>query len=211
MTESRFGRVLRSVNSRAAFHKGEGFANCLASENGKSVEQFAGGLALAYFDLFLQEHVARVHFPDRSHNGNAGIFVAVEHRPLYGGRASVTRQQRGVNVEHAVREQRNELFGENLTERGGNGYICSERRDFVNALARNFFVLQHGNTQRSRALFKGRRTQSVTASRRSVGIGHRGNNVEFRGKRAQYDGGKIRSSEKKDFHSSSCRSEHFEV
>ena len=100
------------------------------------------------------QNVACVHFFHGAHDADARFLVAVQKRPLYGGRAAVFRQQGGMDVYHPEWEKGEESLGQNLPESRGDAEVGRERRHRFASVARNFVELQHGDPELCRLDFE---------------------------------------------------------
>ena len=207
------GCVLRSVNRFAALNEPHGFAQSLAAERGKSAEQFSRSIVFADGDAFLQKDIPGVHLFHGAHDRHARFLIAVEHRPLYRGRAAVFRQQRSVNIDHPFRENGEKLVGKDLPERGGHAEIGFKRGDCFQPVARHLFELQYGNAEFGSSDFQRRRCERVSSSDGFVRSGDDCRDIVFRGERGKHFRRKIRRPHENYFQSahSSFRSLHLEV
>ena len=94
--------LLRHSHQGACGDLGNGLAQSFGTHSGNAVEQFAAGLLGVDDDFFAVQHIAGIQTLIHLHDGNAGLGIAVQHRPLYWGAAAVLRQQRNVQVDAAI-------------------------------------------------------------------------------------------------------------
>ena len=204
---------MRSVNRFAALNEPHGFAQRFAAKYRKPVEQRARGLIFAYRSALLQENFPCVHLFHGAHDRHARFLVAVEHRPLYGGRAAVFRQQRSVDVDDSFGEKGEKSVRKDLPERGGHAEIGFKRGDCFQPVARHLPELQHGNTEFHGSDFQRRRGECVSSSDGFVRSRDDCRDIVFRGERGQHFRRKIRRPHENylQLAHSSFRSLHFEV
>ena len=161
----------------------------------------------------MQENIPCVHLFHGAHDRHARFLVAVEHRPLYRGRAAVFRQQRSVNIDHPFRENGEKLVGKDLPERGGHAEIGFKRGDCFQSVARHLPELQHGNTEFGSHDFQRRRFKGVSSAHGFVRSRDDRRDIVFRGERGKHFRRKVRRPHENylQLAHSSFRSLHLEV
>ena len=93
---------LRLCLERPGFDGRQGLTEHPCAHGSDPVEQLAAGLLGVDFDSLAGQHVAGVEALVHLHDGDARLGVAVQHRPLHGGAATIFRQQGDVEVDAAV-------------------------------------------------------------------------------------------------------------
>ena len=78
------------------------FTQSFGTHSGNAVEQFTAGLLGVDDDLFAVQHITGIQPLIHLHDGNAGLGVTVQHRPLHRSAAAIFRQQRNVQVDAAI-------------------------------------------------------------------------------------------------------------
>ena len=78
------------------------FTQSFGTHSGNAVKQFAAGLLGVNGDFFTVQYIAGIQPFVHLHDGNAGLGVTVQHRPLHRGAAAIFRQQRNVQVDAAI-------------------------------------------------------------------------------------------------------------
>ena len=94
--------LLRHSGQSACCDLRDGLTQGCGTHGGNAVEQFAAGLLGVDDDLFAVQHIAGIQTLVHLHDGNAGLGVTVQHRPLHRGAAAILRQQRNVQVDAAI-------------------------------------------------------------------------------------------------------------
>ena len=94
--------LLRHSGQSARCDLGDGLAQGSGTHSGNAVEQFTAGLLGVDGDFFAVQHIAGIQPLIHLHDGNAGLGVTVQHRPLHRGAAAILRQQRNVQVDAAI-------------------------------------------------------------------------------------------------------------
>ena len=96
-----FRRVLWSGRHSSCLDSVQSLGKQICSQQRQPVQQFSGGLLRTDGGPNLINHVSGIHFPDQIHGRHAGLLPAVQHRPLIGSRATVFRQQTGMDIDAA--------------------------------------------------------------------------------------------------------------
>ena len=94
--------VLRHSRQGACCDLGYSLAQGFSTHSGNAVKQFAASLLGVNGDFFTVQYIAGIQTLVHLHDGNAGLGVTVQHRPLHRGAAAILRQQRNVQVDAAI-------------------------------------------------------------------------------------------------------------
>ena len=97
--------LLRHSGQSACCDLRDGLTQGFGTHSGNAVEQFAAGLFRVDSDFFAVQYIAGIQSFVHLHDGNAGLGVTVQHRPLHRGAAAILRQQRNVQIDAAVAGQ----------------------------------------------------------------------------------------------------------
>ena len=90
------------------------------------------------------------------------------------------RQQRGVHVQHGVREHREQVRREDVARRGDYPDVRRERVDTLRRVAAQSFGLQHLDASLGGQRFHGRRQRLAATAARPVRLRHHEQDLDVR-------------------------------
>ena len=122
-----------------------------------TVKQFAAGFLGGDIHRRNHQNIAGIHAFIQLHNGYAGAGIAVEHRPLNGGRAAILGQKRNMKVDAAVFGHR-QNFGRDQAAIGHHHHDLGRKltHDLCGRAVAQGFGLPHGNAVLHGQLLYGR-------------------------------------------------------
>ena len=107
----RLGFVLLDARCLAGFHEIDGFEHCIDAHREQAVEiDRAERVLIGDRRLLLDKNVAGVQAVVGPENRKSGFLLALDDRPVNGGRAAIGRQERGVILDRAVGRNVEKLF-----------------------------------------------------------------------------------------------------
>ena len=185
----------------AEFHECERLDQRFRAHRREPLGEIACGLVGRDARALFEQHRARVELIDHAHDGDAGLFVAGEHRGLDGRRAAPARKQRRMDVERAELRQRDDLAREDVAVGHDDAEVRLARaKRGDERLAARTLGLQDGNPVGERDFLHGARHQRRTrAALRTVGLrDHRSHVVSFTRQREKRRGREFRGAPEDD-------------
>ena len=138
--------VLLGPNGRAVRDGRQRAHQQIAAELGQLGRQLVGGLT-GDRATRLGAIRTRVHAVADTHDGHAGLGIALKDGALDGGRAAPTRKQRGMNVHAAQRRHGEHLVGQDAAVGGHAEDLGLGSAQGVEDLGRHAIGLHHGQAE----------------------------------------------------------------
>ena len=170
--------LLRHSGQSACGDLGNGFTQGFGTHSGNTVKQFAAGLLRVDGNLFAVQYIAGIQTLVHLHDGNAGLGVTVQHRPLHRSAAAILRQQRNVQVDAAVAGQ----FQHGLRQDAAIGHHHDQFRGknadvFILAAVPQGAGLEHGCSVLQSHLLDRRCGEHLLAANRLIPPGVHGTDI----------------------------------
>ena len=149
-----------------------------------------------------QQHIARVESGVDAHGGDPSHGFPVGYGPLNRRRPAILGQQRGMNIDDAMRRQVDDGLRNDLPIPDHDHGVGVQRSQFRNHFRpSNPLRLKHRQAQPQRSLLDGRSGQSLSAPLRPIGLcNHRKHRVTGLDNLLQSRNGKQGSTEKDHSH-----------
>ena len=152
-----FCMLLRHGARRAGrdlVHRGQ---QCFCACFGNARKQLARRFVLADLQRLHAQKIARIQPFVQIHDGNARLFVTVDHGPLHGRGAPIARQQRNVQIDAPARRDGQHLRRQNAAVGHYNNQLGRQCADLFGRAVPQRLRLKHRQPVRQRRLLHRRR------------------------------------------------------